>query len=83
MPVQAHANLLPPDLERVGESQWPHAVAGSVQGRCDVAKFDVIGREAYPLDHHIGGGIGSVVVPSVWLGFYLVALIHPFIASGN
>lgn len=83
MPMQAHADAQPLALERAGERQWRQAVPTPVQDRCDIAKFDVVGREAYPLDHHMGGGIGSVVVPSVWLGFYLVALIHPFIASGN
>jgi hypothetical protein len=78
--MQAHADALPPALERAGEPQWRQAVARSVQDRCDVTEFDKreIGRDASaPYDHS-----GTVVVASAWLAFYVVAAFHAFIASG-
>jgi hypothetical protein len=68
-------------VERAGEPQWRQAVARSVQDRCDVSEFDKpeAGRDAFPPYNHRG----TVVVASAWLAFYVIAAIHPFIASGN
>jgi hypothetical protein len=65
-------------VERAGEPQWRQAIARSVQDRCDVSEFDK-GRDAFPPYNHRG----TVVVASAWLAFYVIAAIHPFIASGN
>jgi hypothetical protein len=68
-------------VERDGEPQWRQAVARSVQDRCDVSEFDKrqIGREASaPYNQREIFGVASA-----WLAFYVIAAIHPFIASGN
>jgi hypothetical protein len=80
----APADALPLAVERAGEPQWRQAVARSVQDRCDVSEFDKpeIGRDACPAYNHRAVGIGSVVVASVWLTFYVIAAIPDVIASG-
>ena len=49
------------------------------QNRSSAFEFDVIGRDAYALHDHRGRGIGSVVVPSIWLAFYLIAAVHSYL----
>lgn len=78
----APADALPLTAERAGEPQWRQAIARSVQDRCDVSESDVIGRDAYPLHDHGGGGIGPVVVAIGWLAFYVIAAVHS-LAFGN
>jgi hypothetical protein len=77
----APADALPLTVERAGEPQWPQAVARSVQDPCDVSEFDKpeIGRDAFPPYNHRG----TVVLASAWLAFYVFAVLHHFIASGN
>jgi len=79
--VLAPADALPLAVERAGEPRWRQAVARPVQNRCDVAESDKpdIRRDAFPpYDHR-----ATVVVASAWLAFYVIAAIHPFMASGN
>src|SRR5687767_9003291 len=80
--MQAHADAPPLAPERAGEPRWRQALARSPQERCDVREFDKceIGRDAYP---PVNGGIGiSVVVASIWLTFFIIAVAHS-LASGN
>jgi hypothetical protein len=79
--VQDHADALPLALERAGEPRWRQAVAPSVQDRCDVPEFDKceVGRDAYPAYDHREVGIGSVVVASIWLAFYVIAAVHSLV----
>jgi hypothetical protein len=85
--MQAHADALPPALERADEPRWQRA-AGSPQNRRDVSEFDKceIGRDAHPPRDHRAlypryDHRAFVVVASAWLAFYVIAAIH--IASGN
>ncbi len=64
-------NALPPALERAGEAPW----------RPEFNKCEV-GREAYPACGHREVGIGSVVVASIWLAFFVIAAVHS-LASGH
>ena len=75
-------NALPPALERAGEAPWRQAP--SVQARCDVPEFNKceVGRDAYPACGHREVGIGSVVVASIWLAFFVIAAVHS-LASGH
>lgn len=75
--MQTPAQTLPLPLERAGAPSGPQAIAPSFQERCD--DKSEIGRDAFPL-YNVGG---PIVVASVWLGFYVFAAIHSFIASGN
>jgi hypothetical protein len=79
-----HTDALPPALERAGEAPWRQAVTPSVQDRCDLPEFNKceVGRDAYPASDHRAVGIGSVVVASIWLAFYVIAAAHS-LASGN
>jgi hypothetical protein len=78
--MQAHADALPPALERAGEPRWRQAVAQSVHDRRGVREVDK--RETRqdacpPYDHR-----GVVVAGSAWLAFYIIVAIHDLIASG-
>ncbi len=77
-------NALPLALERAEEAPWRPAVAPSVQDRCDVPEFNKceVGRDAYPACGHREVGIGSVVVASIWLAFFVIATVHS-LASGH
>jgi hypothetical protein len=78
--MQTHANALPPALERAGEPRWRQAISRSAHGRRDVGEFDQrgFGPDADPpYDHR-----GLVVAASAWLAFYVIAVMHDFIASG-
>jgi hypothetical protein len=71
-------NALPLALDRAGEVSWRQAGAPSVQDRCDVPEFNKceVGRDAYPAYAHREVGIGSVVVASIWLAFFVIAVVH-------
>ena len=73
--MRAHADALSPPLERVGEPLCRQAVARS--DRREVDKPEIRPDAYRPYDHR-----GLVVAASAWLGFYVVATIHDFIASG-
>jgi hypothetical protein len=79
--MQAHADALP--LILADEPRRRQAIVRSVQDRCDVPEFDKceVGRDAYPAYGHREVGIGSVVVATAWLAFYVIAAIH--VVSGN
>ena len=81
MLVQAYSDALSPAVERAGERRWRPAVAASRQDRCDAPEFDKceIGREVYPLYNHRA----SVGAAGAWLAFYLIIVIHYFMAAGN
>jgi hypothetical protein len=71
MPVPADA--LPLTVDRDGELQRRQAAARSVQDRPGVSEFDKpeIGRGGSPSYNHIG----TVVVASAWLAFYVIGAI--------
>ena len=77
-------DALPLVVERAGEAPWRQAVAPSVQDRCDVPEFNKceVGRDAYPASGHREVGIGSAVVASIWLVFFVIAAVHS-LASGH
>jgi hypothetical protein len=79
MPAPADALTL--GRERADEPNWRHAVARSVQDRCDVPEFEKteIGRNAASSYNHRG----TVVVACAWFAFYAITAFHHFIASGN
>jgi hypothetical protein len=71
MPVPADARAL--SVEGAGVPRWRQAVARSIRDRREVSKRDryEIGSGAYPADNHIG----TVIVASAWLAFYVVGAI--------
>jgi hypothetical protein len=77
--MQAHAGVRSP-LERAGEQRSRQAAARSLEDCRDVGKVDQreIGPDAYPpYDPR-----GLVVAATAWLAFYVIAVMHDFIASG-
>jgi hypothetical protein len=83
MPMQAHAgsDARPRVLERPVEPQWRPAVARPAQRRRDSSELDQpeIERDSsLPYEH-----AGPVVVASVWLAFYVFAVLHSFITAAN
>jgi hypothetical protein len=82
MQAQAHApadsDALSLALGRAGE---PRRRQRSVEDRCDVPELDhpEIKRDASTFHDHGGAIVGA----SAWLAFYVFAVIHSFIASGN
>jgi hypothetical protein len=85
MQAQAHApaesDALSTVLGRAGEPRWRQAVARSVQDRGEVSERDhpEIERDTSGIYNHGGALVGA----SAWLAFYVFAVIHSFIASGN
>jgi hypothetical protein len=71
--VPAPANALSPSVERAGAAWRRPATVRSVQYRRDVSRSDTceIGPTAGPTYNHIG----TVVVASAWLAFYVVGAI--------
>jgi hypothetical protein len=71
--MPAPADALPLTVERNGEPQWRQAAARSVQDRRGVCEFNKpeIGRGGSPSYNHIG----TVVVSSAWLVFYVIGAI--------
>jgi|tagenome__1003787_1003787.scaffolds.fasta_scaffold20965210_4 hypothetical protein len=74
----ADSDALSLTLGRAGE---PRRRQRSVQNRCDVPELDhpEIKRDASTF-YDRGG---ALVAASAWLAFYVFAVIHSFIASGN
>jgi hypothetical protein len=67
--MQAHADALPLAAEHPGQPWSRRPAARSVGDRCGAP-------EAYPAYHRSEVGIGSVVVASIWLAFFVVAAVH-------
>jgi hypothetical protein len=58
------------------QSDWDRFPARKID-KCDVP------RDTYPAHDYGKAHLGSVVVASVWLAFYVIVAIHRLIASSN
>ena len=83
MSIQAHADsdALSRAAARAGEPRRRRAVARSVQDRGDV--YALAHREIERDAAKFYNRGGAIVGASVWFAFYVFAVIHPFLASGN
>jgi hypothetical protein len=79
--MQAHADVLPLTA-KVARQPSDDRVARAKE-RCESPEFDKyeVGRDAYAAHDNREAGIGSVVVPSIWLAFYVIAAAHSLASS--
>jgi hypothetical protein len=84
MPMQAQAHA-PADSEALslalGRAGEPRRRQRTVQDRYDVPELDRPEVKRDASGFYSPGG--AVVIASAWLAFYVFAVIHSFIASGN
>jgi len=77
------ADAQPLAQESAGEALWRQAIMRSDQSRRGIADVNMAGRIASPaFDAREIVGIGSPVVASAWLAFFVIAAVH-FLAFGN